>query len=107
MSGGYKDDADTGGTFWYTGQGGQGKNNVQVGSTTRLYLLRKQTNHSAIMRLYLKHVGHACLAQPAATVASSYHNGRGISCLSFFKRRQLLLALLWPLWWVLWVCCWV
>jgi hypothetical protein len=31
MSGGYKDDADTGGTFWYTGQGGQGKNNVQVG----------------------------------------------------------------------------
>jgi hypothetical protein len=32
MSGGYKDDTDTGGTFWYTGQGGQGKNNVQVRS---------------------------------------------------------------------------
>ncbi|WIA33832.1 hypothetical protein OEZ86_006940 [Tetradesmus obliquus] len=30
MSGGYKDDADTGGTFWYTGQGGQGKNNTQI-----------------------------------------------------------------------------
>jgi hypothetical protein len=38
MSGGYKDDADTGGTFWYTGQGGQGKNNVQVGCAITLSL---------------------------------------------------------------------
>lgn len=30
MSGGYKDDADTGSTFWYTGQGGQ-KKGKQVG----------------------------------------------------------------------------
>lgn len=35
LSGGYKDDADEGATFWYTGVGGQSKGTAVSGLSTQ------------------------------------------------------------------------